>query len=357
VERAGKRVDDDVDAEASLVDRARLGDRAAWQALVERHIGLVRAICQGYGLRPDAAAEVNQLVWLRLVEHLPRIRTPDAIGGWIAATARAHCLSPRQAATRSGYTAADVGVSSSAVTVGGPGRGPLGWAGWSGVSVPPAVFGSSLSPSSTDSGRLASAFVRIGAHCQRLLRLAAITPRPAAEHISAALDLAVDDVEPACGRCLDRLCRLVAADSNAVLAELQRTVAGTGAVPDGWWDDAWSAHAWLALDAAPAERVYTVLGRDTVPNGRWGPREVRQVRFSAPHDGVEVAIDTKGDEVVLSGQLSSRRAVAVTARWPGGERTARTDEGGAFRFHGLPLAPLCVQVGGDHPLKTGWILP
>jgi hypothetical protein len=213
---------------------------------------------------------------------------------------------------------------------------------------------------------LASAFVRIGAQCQRLLRLAATRPRPSSEAISAAVDLAVCEVEPTCARCLDRLRRLVAADADVVLAELGRLIAGGDAVPESWWDAAWSAYAWLALDAVPAERIYdsTTVSRVPVPlvgggggGGGGGFQEIRQIRFSARNDGVELAVDTNGDEVLLSGHLVSGRVVSVTVRWPGGERTARTDESGGFRFHGLPVAPLSVQVDGEHPLKTGWILP
>ena len=336
MERAGRAGEAGGDLlDASVVALARAGDEDAWRALVGRHLGLVHAICRGYGLHDQPAAEVSQLVWLRLVEHLPRIRTPDAIGGWIAATARSLCLAPERSAERSGYAAAAVGACCS-------------------------------SPPGPDGERLASAFARIGAQCQRLLRLAATEPRPSAEDISAALDLAVTDVEPTCIRCLDRLRRLVAADPSAVLAGLQRIMAGSDAVPEHWWDAAWSAHAWLALDAAPAQRIYdstTVVGRE-VAAGRGGAvrafpgvQEVRKIRFSAPHDGVELAVDTRGDEVLLAGQLVSGREVAVTARWPGGERTVHTDEGGAFRFHGLPVAPLCIQVAGEHPMKTGWIVP
>jgi len=328
--RAGRAGDDLVDASV-LVAQAQAGDEDAWRALVDRHLGLVHAVCRGYGLVDGAAAEVNQLVWLQLVEHLPRIRTPDALGGWIAAVTRSLCLAPERAADRRGNVTAAVG----------------------GLPDP-------------ENPRLATAFARIGARCQRLLRLASTRPRPSAEDISAALDLAIADVEPACVGCTDRLRRLAAAeaDAPALLAELRRMIVARDAVSPDWQDAAWSAYAWHILDAAPAERVYdsttTAFPGAAARGAAAGPAgapPVRRIRFSAAHDGVELAVDTNGDEVLLVGQLASGRAVAVTARWPGGERTARTDEGGGFRFHSLPVAPLCLQVAGDNPLKTGWILP
>jgi DNA-directed RNA polymerase specialized sigma24 family protein len=336
VERAGTAGDDPRDANV-LVAQAKAGDEGAWRALVGRHLGLVHAICRGHGLADDAAAAVNQLVWLQLVEHLPRIRTPDALGGWIAAVTRSLCLAPERSAERSGYVTAAVGGAAGGAT--GGATGPV-----------------------ADGSRLAAAFARIGARCQRLLRLAATSPRPADEDVSAALDLPIAAVEPACIGCLDRLRRLAAAEADlpAVLAELGRTIAAADPVPSGWWDAARPAYAWLTLDVAPAERVYdstTTLCSGTA-SGAWaGDQAVRRIRFSGADEGVELLVDTKGDEVLLTGRLASGRSAAVTARWPGGERTASADDNGGFRFHGLPTAPVSIEVGGDHPLKTGWILP
>src|SRR5262245_62231501 len=91
----------DEGALADLVTRARDGDERAWADLVQRYLGMVHAICRGYRLSGADAAGVNQVVWLRLVEHLGRIRTPEAVGGWIAATARNECLRVLRAPDRS----------------------------------------------------------------------------------------------------------------------------------------------------------------------------------------------------------------------------------------------------------------
>jgi DNA-directed RNA polymerase specialized sigma24 family protein len=377
----------------SAVDRARHGDRAAWRALVDQHLGLVHAICRGHGLRPEAAAEVNQVVWLQLVEHLSRIRAPEAIGGWIAATARSQCLGPRRTADRSGYAVADIGfglvdargdgnghgAGNGHEHGSGNGHGPgnghdrsgtNGHGNWNGVDpngnsngngrgpVPPAAQGQDV----------AAAFARLGAHCQRLLRLAVIEPAPSAEDISAALDIPTDEVDPACQRCLDRLRRLVSATAgaDAVAAELADLVASREPVPAGWSDAADVAFAWLVIDAGAAARVYDSVTGD-------GMQEVHHVRFSARDSardrdgardrareraaGVELALDSNGDEVLLSGRLTTGRSDPVTVLWPGGERTVIADETGSFRVHGLPVAPLCVHVAGPDPLKTGWMLP
>ncbi len=77
---------------AALVHGARRGDQRAWDELVERFLPLVAAVIARHRLRGADAADVNQTVWLRLVEHLDSIREPRALPGWIATTARNECL-------------------------------------------------------------------------------------------------------------------------------------------------------------------------------------------------------------------------------------------------------------------------
>jgi RNA polymerase sigma factor (sigma-70 family) len=74
-----------------LVTRARQGDQAAWNALVRRYLPLVLAVTRAYRLRETDAEDVCQIVWLRLVEHLGRIRDPRAVPKWIVTTARHEC--------------------------------------------------------------------------------------------------------------------------------------------------------------------------------------------------------------------------------------------------------------------------
>jgi len=76
---------------AALVGSAREGDEAAWSRLVELFTPLVRAITRGYRLGDRDAEDVGQVVWLRLVEHIDRLRVPEALPGWIATTVRHEC--------------------------------------------------------------------------------------------------------------------------------------------------------------------------------------------------------------------------------------------------------------------------
>ncbi len=66
--------------------------------MVERCTPLVWTVCQTFRLsRPDAD-DVDQSVWLWLVEHLPALSEPVALPGWLMTTARRKCLRVLRAA-------------------------------------------------------------------------------------------------------------------------------------------------------------------------------------------------------------------------------------------------------------------
>lgn len=70
-----------------MVGRASRGEREAWAALVERYSPLIAATGRRLRLGEQDIEDVGQHVWLRLVEYLPRLRTPEALPGWIVTTA------------------------------------------------------------------------------------------------------------------------------------------------------------------------------------------------------------------------------------------------------------------------------
>jgi RNA polymerase sigma factor (sigma-70 family) len=77
---------------ATLVELARGGSQGAWDRLVERFLPLVTALMRRYGVTGADADDVNQTVWLRLVEHLDRIDEPQALPGWLASVTRHECF-------------------------------------------------------------------------------------------------------------------------------------------------------------------------------------------------------------------------------------------------------------------------
>lgn len=76
---------------ALIMQRAAQGDQQAWERLVEQYAGLVWAITRHFKLSPSDAADVSQTTWLRLLEHIDRIRRPTAVSAWLVTTARREC--------------------------------------------------------------------------------------------------------------------------------------------------------------------------------------------------------------------------------------------------------------------------
>ena len=77
---------------SELLEQAAAGNSGAWDEIVSRYSGLVWAVARGFALSMADAADVSQTTWLRLVEHLGRLREPEHLGGWLATTARHECL-------------------------------------------------------------------------------------------------------------------------------------------------------------------------------------------------------------------------------------------------------------------------
>lgn len=167
---------------ADLVARAADGDRDAWEALVDRFTNLVWSIARGYGL-PDAdAADVVQTTWLRLVEHLGRIREPERVGAWLATTARREALSTRRRATRAVVT------EDERLDTGDPAAGP-----------------ETLALEADRDRLLLRGLSALTERCRVLLRVLSADPPPRYAEVSAALDMPIGSIGPTRARCLERL--------------------------------------------------------------------------------------------------------------------------------------------------------
>jgi len=75
-----------------LVRLAAAGNERAWVVLVDRYSPMLWAISRSYRLTAADAADVVQVVWLRLLQHLPRLRQPHSVAAWLATTARRESL-------------------------------------------------------------------------------------------------------------------------------------------------------------------------------------------------------------------------------------------------------------------------
>jgi RNA polymerase sigma factor (sigma-70 family) len=166
---------------------AASGERGAWESLVDRYEGLLWSIARSHRLDEASASDVVQTTWLRLLEHLDDLREPEALGGWLATTARHECLRVLRQSARQIPTD-DERMPQDSV---------------------PAVAEARLLADERDA-ELWGAFATLTARCQALLRMLASDPAPRYEEIGAALDMPVGSIGPTRGRCLARLRRALA---------------------------------------------------------------------------------------------------------------------------------------------------
>jgi len=75
-----------------LLAAASEGDDGAWSALGRRFGARVRAVARAHRLTAHDVEDVVQTTWLRLVEHIHRIRDARALGAWLETTARRESL-------------------------------------------------------------------------------------------------------------------------------------------------------------------------------------------------------------------------------------------------------------------------
>ena len=177
---------------AEMVSAAALGEPAAWDALVDRYARLVWAVARAFGLSDADAADVSQTTWLRLAEHLPRLREPQRIGAWLATTARRESMRAlartRRERPLDGNDFADSAASADHRLM-----------------------------EAEQAAALWRAFAAIPPPCQVLLRL--LLADCSYAEISEVLDMPVGSIGPRRGRCLEHLrATVVAADADMDLA-------------------------------------------------------------------------------------------------------------------------------------------
>jgi RNA polymerase sigma factor (sigma-70 family) len=65
---------------------------------------MVRRIARSYRLSPTDVDDVAQTTWVQLLEHIHRLRQPDAIAGWLTTTARRNAMRHLQTPAREHLT-------------------------------------------------------------------------------------------------------------------------------------------------------------------------------------------------------------------------------------------------------------
>ena len=76
----------------NLVAACVAGDQQAWHTMVERFSPLVWTIARSHRLSPADCQDVYQLTWMRVVQHLHQLRSPDRLAAWFTTTARRESL-------------------------------------------------------------------------------------------------------------------------------------------------------------------------------------------------------------------------------------------------------------------------
>jgi RNA polymerase sigma factor (sigma-70 family) len=177
-------------ARGALVRRAASGDQAAWGLLVQRYNSMVWSIVRSFRLSPDDALDAVQTIWLRLVENLGRIKEPEAVGTWLATTARNECLGQLR---RRGRQAVPVDTAAREV-----------------VDVRAALGDEAMLVRERDTA-LWAALSRVSERCQQLLRILAADPPPSYEEVGAVLGMPMGSIGPTRARCLEKLRQTIAA--------------------------------------------------------------------------------------------------------------------------------------------------
>jgi RNA polymerase sigma factor (sigma-70 family) len=183
-----------------LVLAAAGGDRAAWDAMVDRFSRLLWSICRSFGLNGADAGDAFQLTWLRLLEHLDTIEDPDRMAGWLATTCRRECLAVLRRGRRVLPTANDALFDRYVGHAVGADR--------------PSLL------ADRDAG-LWRAFNQLTDRCQQILRVLVLEPDdrgPSYDSAAQVLGMPKGSLGPTRGRCLAQLRKLLDMEGISGLA-------------------------------------------------------------------------------------------------------------------------------------------
>lgn len=165
-----------------LLQQAEQGDQAAWDALVDRYARLVWSVLASFRLGGSAREDVYQTVWLRLVEHLGRIKQPDRLAGWLATTTRNEALRVQRLQRRMTPTE-DLGLQSDLTAL-----------------TPEEQFEETEVRSTA-----LTAFAQLSVACQELLRLLTVEPPLDYATVAEMVGRPIGSLGPTRSRCLERL--------------------------------------------------------------------------------------------------------------------------------------------------------
>jgi RNA polymerase sigma factor (sigma-70 family) len=185
----------------NTVRAAAGGDVRAWEELVTCLMPVVVATIEEWGLTGPDAAEVNQTVWLRVVEWLEHLRHPEALPKWIATTTRRECLRVQRTTNRHAHPAG----------LGGELTHP--------DAEPVDPMEAALHEEKCRA--LRTGFAQLPARCRELLSMLLGEPPLSYRDIVAQTGMRIGSIGPTQRRCLDKL---RATPAVAAHLEQRRTV-------------------------------------------------------------------------------------------------------------------------------------
>jgi RNA polymerase sigma factor (sigma-70 family) len=168
---------------SGLLRGAQAGRRDDLDRIVAELTPLLWHVVRAQGVVPATCEDVVQTTWLRLLSHLGRIHTPEALTGWLVTVAR------REARRVYATGGREHPVDGDEL-----------------ASVPDPDPRPNDTP--VDGERrttLWRAFGQLPERCRELLRLVALIDRPDYEAVATALGMPRGSIGPTRGRCLAKL--------------------------------------------------------------------------------------------------------------------------------------------------------
>lgn len=180
--------------DSMLVALCRAGDASAWPVLVRRYQRLVYVIARRSGLDEQAAADVFQTVFERLLRNLQRIAEPARLQAWIVTTAKREAWLQRRhgerlvSTTTADTDEADDGADTIADTAQGPEETVAHW---------------------QQLAQVRAGLDRLDERCRRLIQALFGSEATGYDDVASRLDMPIGSIGPTRARCLARLRRLI----------------------------------------------------------------------------------------------------------------------------------------------------
>lgn len=166
----------------ALTASALVGDRAAWEGLVDRLKGAAWAAIGGVDLPFEDRKDAFASTFFRLYEKLGSVEDPARLHGWVSTTARREALAIARARRReTSFELVDEYLE------------------------PVADVSADHLLDQEMRRAMGSAFARLSQSCQRLLRLLTADPPPHYAEVSRLLGMKIGSIGPTRQRCLARL--------------------------------------------------------------------------------------------------------------------------------------------------------